>query len=283
MSFVFLHDKFLNGEKAGIPVDNRSFRYGDGFFETIKCLNGQFPLWDYHAERILRTLVKLKFEVQPYFTPVFIRQKIETLVQKNQQQTCARVRVTIYRGEGGIYDDINHRPHLLIQSWSLNPQNNFLNENGLIIGTYPEGFKAASTLANLKTNNYLLYAMAALYAKQVHWNDAIILNHRGDIADTTIANLWIIKDGIIKTPSLTEGGVEGTMRAFLLHQLLSKGFQVEECSVSPEHLLTADEVFLTNAIYGMKWVGSIDRKKYTNILIQEIFANIVRPLWLATI
>jgi aminodeoxychorismate lyase len=280
---IYLNDKFINAKNGHVPVDNRSFRYGDGFFETIKCLNNRFPLWDFHADRIRRTLDKFHFEVQPYFTTDYIRQHIETLVEKNQHQKCARVRVTIYRGEGGIYDAINHRPHLLIQSWPLNTQNNLLNENGLVIGIYPDGFKAADAFANLKSNNYLLYVMAALYAKEAHWNDAIVLNHRGAIADTTIANIWMIKDGLIKTPSLAEGGVGGTMRQYLLGQFSLKGFKIEEGILSPEDLAEAEEVFLTNAIYGIKWVGSLGHKKYGSNLIQEIFLKMVQPLWLATI
>jgi aminodeoxychorismate lyase len=280
---IYLNDKFINEKNGNVPVDNRSFRYGDGFFETIKYLNGRIPLWDFHSDRILRTLAKLKFEVQPFFTTYYIREHIETLVEKNQHQKCARVRVTIYRGEGGIYDVINHRPHLLIQSWPLNPQNNLLNENGLVLGIYPDGFKAADAFANLKTNNYLLYAMAALYAKAMHWNDAAVLNHRGNIADTTIANLWMVKDRVIKTPALAEGGVGGTMRAFLLQQLSSRGFQLEEGNVSPAELAAADEVFLTNAIYGIKWVGSFGNTTYSNSMVQEVFSKIVLPFWSATI
>lgn len=280
---IYLNDKFINEKNGNVPVDNRSFRYGDGFFETIKYLNKRIPLWDFHADRIQRTLNQLHYEVQPFFTADFIRQHIETLVEKNQHQKCARVRVTIYRGEGGIYDVINHRPHLLIQSWPLNPQNNLLNENGLVLGIYPDGFKAADAFANLKTNNYLLYAMAALYTKAAHWNDAVVLNHKGAITDTTIANLWIVKDGVIKTPSLAEGGVGGTMRAFLLEQLSLKGFQVEQGTISPAELAAADEVFLTNAIYGIKWVGSLGDTTYSNSMVREIFSKIVQPFWSATI
>jgi branched-chain amino acid aminotransferase len=280
---IYLHDKFINEKNGHVPVNNRSFRYGDGFFETVKCLNGKIPLWDFHANRILGTIAKLKFEVQPYFNTDFIHEHIGTLVERNQHKKCARVRITIYRGEGGIYDAINQRPHLLIQSWPLNPQHNLLNENGLVLGVYPDGFKAADAFANLKTNNYLLYAMAALHAKTSHWNDAVVLNHRGNIADTTIANLWIIKNGLIKTPSLAEGGVGGTMRAYLLGQLSSMGFQIEEGTVSLVELAVADEVFLTNAIYGLRWVGSFGDTTYSNRIVSEIFSKTVQPLWKATI
>ncbi len=280
---VFLNEKYINIKNAGISVDNRSFRYGDGFFETIKVNDAQIPLWDYHISRISRTLKALKFEVPRYFNEEYILHHIKALLKKNQHEKCARVRVTIFRGDGGIYDTINHRPHLLIQSWPLNPQNNLLNENGLVIGFYNEGFKAADPFASLKTNNYLLYAMAALYVKQNHWNDAILLNHHERVADATIANCWIVKDGVITTPPLSEGPVAGTMRAYLLQHAAENDFNIQESAFGAEALWNADEVFLTNAIYGLRWVASLGDKHFGNTLANAIFRRIIEPLWLSTL
>jgi branched-chain amino acid aminotransferase len=280
---VFHNDKFINIKNATVSVDNRSFRYGDGFFETIKVINGQIPLWDYHKTRLNKTLKALQFDIPSYFTDSYILQLIQELVKRNQHEKCARVRVTIFRGEGGIYDAINHRPQLLIQSWPLNTQNNLLNENGLVIGLYNDGFKAADKFANLKTNNYLLYAMAALTVKQSHWNDAIIHNHFGRVADATIANCFLVKDGIIKTPPLSEGPVAGTMRAYLLEHLQKNNFSFQEKELAPEEIMNADEVFLSNAIYGIRWVARIEDKQYDNTTSNLIFKKIVEPLWHSTL
>jgi branched-chain amino acid aminotransferase len=241
-------------------------------------VNGKIPLWSYHAERIHRTLKMLHFDAPHYFTADHILNIIHELSLKNQHQKCGRIRVTIFRGEGGIYDPVNHRPELLIQSWPLNPQNNSLNENGLILGFYQDAFKAADSFANLKTNNYLLYAMAALHVKKSQWNDALIFNHHGSIADATIANCWLVKDGVIKTPPLTDGPVAGVMRQFLIDKLESNGFNVNETSILPEDVMNADECFLTNAIYGIRWVGGIENKRYINSTAIAIFNEVIEPL-----
>ena len=281
MTKVYLDGKWLNAEKAGVSIDNRSFRYGDGFFETIKCFHHNLPLWDYHQHRIHTALKKLHFERPPYFTGDFIREAILELVKQNGHEKLARVRLTVFRGDGAIFDPINPRPHILIQSWPLGPESNLLNEHGLDIGVFSQGFKAADSIANLKSNNYLLYVLAAIQAREKHWDDALIINHNGTFADSTIANLWMIKSGRILTPPLQDGPVAGTMRQYLLDSLEDKGYLIEEKSISPETLVSADEVFLSNAIHGIKWVGRFNNAVFDNSKTREIYEELVAPLWKA--
>lgn len=282
MTKVYLDGKWLNADKASISIDNRSFRYGDGFFETIKCCHDNLPLWEYHKHRLFSTLKKLQFEKPTYFGGDLIKDAILELVQQNQHGKLARVRLTIFRGEGGIYDPINLRPHLLIQSWPLNVESNNLNENGLVVGNFTGGFKAADGFANLKSNNFLLYAMAAMHAKSQNWNDALLFNHKGTYCDATIANLWMIKNGVVVTPPLTDAPVAGTMRQYLLDNLTDAGFTVEEKSISREEIRTADEVFLSNAIYGIKWVKQHEDAIFACNIIPGIHAKLIAPLWVAT-
>jgi len=271
---TYFNEKWINEQNAKVSINNRSFRYGDGFFETIKFSQGKILGWSYHTERFFRTLEALHFDKPAFLTPDYLESNVHELVKRNGHTKLARVRVTVFRGDGGIYDPINHKPNILIQTWSLNPENNKLNINGLVTGIYTEGFKAADALANLKTNNYLLYAMAAMWAKKQHLNDALILNHKESIADATIANLWMMRAGTLITPSLSEGPVAGTMRAYLLHQLPLVGYPVSEEPITKEMLMEADEVFLSNAIYGIKWVRQIENKDYSGVQIQSIYKDI---------
>lgn len=282
MSLVNLNGKLLNEAKASISVNNRSFRYGDGCFETIRISNNAIPLWQYHQERLFATLHTLQFNLPSSFTPSFLLENIRALVLKNGHQLLGRIRLTIFRSNGGLYDPENHFPNYLIQSWPLNDALQTLNNNGLVIGLYNGGLKAADTLANIKSNNYLLYALAALYAKQSHWNDALVLNHKGSLADSTIANLFIINGQTISTPPLTDGPVNGTMRRHLLKKLIEAGYDVKEKSVSPEDVKAAQEVFVTNAVYGMKWVKQFEEKEYVCQQAAVIYRQFVQPLFTLT-
>ncbi len=282
MSLVNLNGKLFNEDKAAISVNNRSFRYGDGCFETIRITNSTIPLWQYHQERLFAALHTLQFELPTFFTPLFLLENIRVLAQKNGHQLLGRIRLTIFRGNGGLYDTENHFPNYLIQSWPLNDALQTLNNNGLVTGLYRGGFKAADALANIKSNNYLLYALAALHAKQARWNDALVLNHKGSLADSTIANLFIINGNLIATPPLTDGPVNGTMRRYLLKKLTEAGYFVKEASVLPEEVKEADEVFVTNAIYGLKWVKQFEEREYGCEQAAVIYRQFIQPLFTPT-
>jgi branched-chain amino acid aminotransferase len=276
---VWLNGKWLNAEKAFVSVDNRSFRYGDGFFETIKVVNGTVPLWQYHSARLQKSLQQLFFSPAPIAVPDFLLDTLLSLVKKNAHHKLGRVRLTFFRGNGGLYDEVSHTPNVLIQSWPLANANNQLNENGLVVGIYPNGIKGADTLANLKSNNYLLYAMAALHTKQQHWNDAVVLNHHGTIADATIANVWVLKDNLLTTPPLADGPVAGVMRRYLLDAMATGPWHRQEQSLLPQDLQKADAVFLTNGIYGLKWVGEFNGHRLTQVGVVDIYQKFVAPLW----
>ncbi len=273
--FLFSDGKFVRTGKALISPNNRSFRYGDGFFETIKWNSGKILLEQYHMERLFHSLEILKFKPPNYFNTDYISQAIHALVQKNQHHRLARVRVTIYRGDGGIYDDQNHFPHILIQTWDLNESNNRLNENGLEIGIFSKAIKSADHFSMIKSNNYLPYLMAAIWAKEEKLNEAVLLNSNGHLVDTTIANIFIITNGIIKTPPIADGPVAGVMRKHIILQLKKHEFEVVESSISAADLETASEIFLTNAIYGIRWVKKLGIIHYSNDLIQHFYPKMV--------
>lgn len=279
MSFVNFNGKLLNEANAKISINNRSFRYGDGCFETIRITNNQIPLWSFHWDRLRAALQTLQFQLPSFFSSEWLQQQILELAIKNQHQHLGRIRLTIFRGDGGLYDPDNHFSNYLIQSWPLNDVLQASNSNGLVLGLYKDGLKAADALANIKSNNYLLYVMAALHVKQQHWNDALVLNHRGTIADATIANVFVVQDKTIITPPLSDGPVAGTMRRYLLENLPLKGLTVEEKSMLPDDVLSADEVFLTNAAYGMKWVRQFEEKVYSNELTRRIYQQMIQPLF----
>lgn len=251
--------------KEGIPLispDNRSFRYGDGFFETMRMIDRKIMLEDLHMERLFHSLRLLRFDAPRTFTPARVREMIAELAAKNQHLSLARVRVTIFRGEGGLFETGDCYPHHIIQTWPLNASTQQLNENGLILGIYKEARKACDTFSHIKSNNYLPYAMAAMWAKEQKLNDALLLNSFDRIADATIANLFIVKDGVIKTPAVSEGCVGGIMRRHLLQVLRKEDMPVEEIALSAEDVLQASEVFVTNAISGIKWVKQVNESEY---------------------
>jgi branched-subunit amino acid aminotransferase/4-amino-4-deoxychorismate lyase len=277
-NFLFYNGKISKTGKVLISPDNRSFRYGDGFFETMKMVNGKLLLADYHFERLFASLRLMQFQQPDYFTPAYLLENLTILAKKNYHHKLARVRINIFRGDGGLYDVENHFPHHLIQTLAIKPETNVFNENGLVMGVYKDARKVCDEYSHIKSNNYLSYAMAALWVKEKKLNDVLLLNPYDRVADATVANVFIVKDGVVKTPSLSEGPVNGVMRRYLLKYLRNEGMPVEETQVSVDDVLQASEIFLTNAIYGIKWVKQLEKSRYTNQLSSLLYEKIITTL-----
>jgi branched-chain amino acid aminotransferase len=263
--------KWITPGSEIISASSRGLRFGDGLFETIKCINGKPEFIDDHFARLWKGLQVLHFNIPKHFTPDYLEQQIQTLLKKNEHLHLARVRLTVYRGDGGLYDAIDHKPNYLIQSWALPAETGSWNTNGLVVGIYTDIKKNCDVLSNLKHNNFLPYALAAMHAKKEKWNDAILLNTDGRICDTTIANIFLIKEEVVYTPALQEGCIAGVMRRNLVQKLKAAHFKVEEGKLDVGALMDADEVFLTNSIYNLRWVQSIGDKKFSNAQTQKIY------------
>lgn len=260
--YINWNSKIIAKENFYISPDNRSFRYGDGFFETMKIVNGNILLAQYHFTRFFSSLQLLSFDVPALFTPAYFTTQVQNLLAKNKHSALARVRLVVYRGNGGLYDPENHYPNFVMQSWPLPDTINELNTNGLDIDIYTKARKTNDSFSMVKSNNYLAYAMAALWAKKMKINDCLILNAFDNICDSTIANIFIVQNNIIKTPALTEGCINGVARAYLIECCKKDNIPITETTISPRDLLQASEVFLTNAVAGIRWVKQSGEHTY---------------------
>ncbi|UYQ93488.1 aminotransferase class IV [Chitinophaga horti] len=253
--------KFIPADKPFLMADNRSFRYGDGCFETMKVYQGQLLLADLHFERLMASLHILHID-PAQFTKDYISRLVLELCSRNNASELARVRLSVYRGGSGLYVPETNTPEFIIQSWELSRSIFELNETGLQLDVFPDARKNTDKLSNIKSNNSLPYILGGIYAKQHGLQEVIMLNPYGRVADTTIANIFMVKGKKIFTPPLSEGCVCGVMRKHILQMDLP--FKVEEQPLSIEDLENADEIFLTNAVYGLRWVGRFRDSSYGN-------------------
>jgi branched-chain amino acid aminotransferase len=276
--FVFDGKQYPENARILGP-ESRAFRYGDGIFETMRVHCGEIPLAGYHFERGFRGLAQLGFQKPVHLTSVAIISEILSLCRKNGHPDSARVRLTFFRGDGGLYDPVSPIPHYTIQTWALPGHYRQLNENGLVLTLYPDEWKPNGILANLKTTSALLYVMAARYARSRQCNEAAVLNPFGRIADASIANIFWLRDGILHTIPLAEGPVDGVMRRFILEKAHAEGRDVVQCPADREELLEADEIFLTNALYGIRWVKEFEGRVFPAIQSPQLYEHWIRKLY----
>jgi branched-chain amino acid aminotransferase len=270
MNFINYNGKIYESSTPIITAGNRGLRYGDGLFETIRCKNGSPIFIDEHLSRLWNGLKLLNFEIPKLFSPDLLEKEINAILLKNKLKD-ARIRLSVFKGQGGLYDPENAYPNYLLETFSLKESSNSLNQNGLQCGIFSETKKIADKFSNIKHNNFLPYILGAAFAKKNRLNDAIILNEHNNICDSTLANIFIVKNKKIYTPALSEGCIAGVMRNFVIQSLRNTEWSVTECTVTSEFLYDADEVFFTNAIRTIRWVAGIDDHSYGFFITSEVF------------
>lgn len=276
--FFIYNGRFFRVGDPVISAGNRSLRYGDGLFETMRMHNGKIINVDFHFERLFSGMEILQIEVPKLFSKEFLLTTVNELLWKNSHREKARIRLMVSRnGSGGIFDSGNNSPDYIIETWPLQEKIE-LNENGLFVDVFADAKKSCDQFSNLKSNNYLASVMAGLFAKKNKLNDAILLNVFGRVCESAIANIFIIKDENIYTPSLSEGCVAGIMRRWMLEKFSSKNYIVAERNLSLDDLIEADEFFLTNAIHPVRWVKNFREKVYGNGKATEIFEYVLQHI-----
>jgi branched-chain amino acid aminotransferase len=275
-NYINFNGDIIRSDEPVIIADNRGLRYGDGIFETMRIGDGSIIFSSYHFDRLFSGIRLLQFDHPAFFSREILEQEIIDLCTKNHHQDAARVRLAVFRGKGGLYDPENHNPNYIIESWPLAYDMININDKGLRIDIFPDARKSTDIFSNLKSNNYLLYAMGALYAKKNLLNDCLILNSHDRICDTTIANIFCMKDNEVFTPALSEGCVSGVMRRHLLTTLPDAGFAIHEIEMEIDWLQTVDEIFLTNALYGIRWVEYFQNKLFSSKISFFIYNKFIR-------
>jgi branched-chain amino acid aminotransferase len=274
-NWLFYNGEVIPVETPIISANNRGLRFGDGLFETIKVVKGEMPLFHLHIERLTKGLAVLKMQLPENYTTGYLIRAILELCNRNNINDFARVRLTVVRGNGTLFATDEPFASLIIQAEPLANDYLFFNETGLTIDICPDIQKSCDQLSNLKSNNYLPYVMAAQYARQHQLNDCLVLNAHNRICDGTIANVFRVHQNSIYTPPLSEGVVAGVMRQYLLQELPKAGYTVHEKICTVEDLEAANEVFLTNALFGIRWVKQFRNKIYSNNLVKDLYSKFV--------
>lgn len=257
-------------ESYAIKAGNRGHLYGDGFFDSIRIVNGKVINFDNHFKRISETIKVLKMKAFPSFSSEFIENEINQLIIQNNINFGGRVRLSIDRKPGGTYLPRTNEIDYFIEVYEL-PNNNFqLNEAGYRVDLYFEIKKAITYLSNYKVKNGLIYVMAKLFAKSHQLDDVLLQNDKLGIIESSSSNLFIVSNGVLYTPSLDSGCLGGTMRMQIINLAIQNGIKVYECNITPQNLLSADELFLTNAIKGIIWIGKYRTKEYNNITAEKL-------------
>ena len=279
-NYLLINGKFVDENHSAELLKNRGFLFGDGFFESMHWLGsgssssskkGRILFVEDHLERINNAFQILKLDQSDFhFNQLLI--EAEQLILKNNITGDARIRMTFYRISEGNYTPANNNNGYMFSASPLAINGFSLNETGLTIGLYHEQTKSRSSISNIKTLNSLVYVLAGIFAREQQWDDVLIFNDAGNIIEAHTSNLFIAKDNILITPPLSDGCVDGVMRKQIIKLAKENGINVIEQSLNVKDIEKADELFISNAVNGIRWVEHCANNKFKKVFAEHLFS-----------
>lgn len=262
--FINHNGNYFTFDQPLVMPNNRAFRYGDGLFETIRIARSHPQFLKEHLQRLYKGMSVFKMKANPLFNESFFEQAILELAQKNGITTDGRVRLTIYRNEGGYYAPENNEVSYLLEASSLDEIDFSLNTKGFTVDLFTEYKKPMSSLSSLKSANSAIYVLAGIHKNQNALDECVLMNDNGNVTEAISHNIFAVKNGVLYTPPVTDGCIDGIMREKIILIAQQNRIAVYENSIMQNVLLGADEFFLTNVITGIRWVVAYKQKRYFN-------------------
>lgn len=262
----------VSSKEPCISHTDRGFTLGHGLFETILVKKGVFPALEYHWKRLVSSASILRISL-PFSQKELESMLTELIIQNHLQDQLASARVTITHGEAarGVLPAQAPTPNFVIAVFQSAPHSE-KPFSACIVKTRKNEHTAAS---RVKTISYMDNILAKQEAMSQGYDEAILLNTASNVADGSISNVFMVKDQQIFTPLVSDGALPGVIRAILLEEC-ANDFVIIEKSISPVELMQADEVFLTNALMGIKPVHRIDNTNFLSCSVANTLSEILR-------
>ncbi len=243
---VYINGNFVPQSEATISVFDRGYLYGDGVFEGIRGYNGRIFRLDQHLERLYRGAKAIALDIP--LTPEELKDVIIETVRRNELRNCY-VRVVVSRGEGDLGlnpMDCHSGPTIVVIASSISLYPKEVYGQGLELVTCTTRRNLATALnPEIKSLNYLNNILARIEVVRAGAHEGLMLNHLGYVAEATGDNIFIVREGLLKTPPAHTGILEGITRQVVLELAQDMELPAREEQMTVYEVYTADECFLT--------------------------------------
>lgn len=260
-SQIFLDGQFMDRESAKVSVFDHGLLYGDGIFEGIRVYDGNVFKLSEHVRRLYDSAKSILLEI-PYSQEEMSALICET-VRRNELST-AYIRVVVSRGVGDLgLNPTNCRGasvFIIAEQLALFPT--ALYENGIkAVAASTRRNPSDSLNPKIKSLNYLNNILIKMEAQTAGADEAIVLNHEGYVVEGSSENIFIVRDGVLTTPPIYLGALEGITRTAVIEVAKSLDFFVKEEPFTMHDVYVADEVFFTGTAAEIVPVIEVDRRK----------------------
>lgn len=242
---IYLNGEFVDKADAKVSVFDHGLLYGDGVFEGIRLYDGCVFKLEEHLERLAFSAKAILLDL-PMSLDEFTNAVCETCRRNDLSNGYVRLVVTRGPGHLGLTPDGCGPPNVIIIADDIQLYPEELYENGLKIISVPtRRINAAALPPAVKSLNYLNNILAKIEAKKVGFLEALMLNDKGEIAECTGDNVFIVSKGTVFTPPLDAGSLRGITRGAVMDLAEEIGYEVKEQALTRYDLWTAEECFLT--------------------------------------
>lgn len=249
---IYHNNHIVDASEARVDATLAGLLYGWGVFTTMRIYDGRVFAFNRHWERLARHAEKARVSLPLTFEGM--QQAIEELLHSNQV-TNGRARITVLKGEaGGWYVEKRNTSEILIFTASEPVAKS--REVNLTLSPYR--LLSSNPLAGVKRTSMLEHLLALEEARSRNFDDAVLLNERGEMVSTATGNLFWVEGSELLTPSLATGCIAGITRAFVLEIARRVNIHISEGSFPITRLLDASEVFVTSTARGIAPVKSYD-------------------------
>jgi len=248
----------VNGQSTGVDPADRGLAYGDGLFETMAAKDGRIRWLDLHLDRLEEGCRRLEI-------PMPARNLLAREIAANcPQEGRAVVKLIVTRGAGerGYAPPEHATPTriLSISPWPDWPEANY--RDGIAMRSCQQRLGENPALAGIKHLCRLEQVLAQLELRGHTVQQGLMLDASGYVVGGTSSNVFIVAGADLVTPALLRCGIKGVMRRAVLDAARELGMRVEERNVLPNELLDADEVFVTNSLFGIWPVADVDGRGF---------------------
>jgi branched-chain amino acid aminotransferase len=262
---IWMDGELVDWDKAQVHVLTHALHYGSGVFEGIRCYStpdgpAVFRLTE-HMERLERSAKMLFMNVG--YTAEETVEAVKQTIRANKLPACY-IRPVVFRGYGEMgLDPMSCPVNVTIACW---PWDTYMGEEalreGVDVGISSWRQRGINSLppAIKATGNYLNSSLARIEANQHGYNEAILLNEDGKVTEGTGENIFIVRDGVISTPPVSDGLLEGITRDTVMQLAIDLDYDVIEESLVRTDLYTADEIFMTGSAAELVPVRSVDHR-----------------------
>jgi 4-amino-4-deoxychorismate lyase len=248
----------VNGQSIGVDPADRGLAYGDGLFETMAASDGRIRRLELHLDRLEEGCRQLEI---PAPSRSLLAHEIDVHCPR---QGRAVVKLIVTRGPGarGYLPPELATPTrvLAISPWPAYPESYY--RDGISMRTCRLRLAENPALAGIKHLNRLEQVLAQLELRGHAIQQGLMLDASGHVVGGTSSNVFVAGGGVLGTPALTRCGIKGVMRRAVLDAARTLGLRAEERDIVPTELLGADEVFVTNALFGIWPVTDLDGRRF---------------------